>query len=45
MGDKSPHNSTSKKTAVKSLKEKRLEKKSKTDHSSQMDTITHPKKG
>jgi hypothetical protein len=45
MGDKSPHNSTSKKTAVKSIKEKRLEKKSKADHSSQMDNLTHNKKG
>jgi hypothetical protein len=45
MGDKSPHNSTTKKAPVKSIKEKRLEKKSKTDHTSQMDNLTHHKKG
>ena len=45
MGDKSPHNSTAKKAPVKSIKEKRLEKKSKADHTSQMDNLTHHKKG
>jgi hypothetical protein len=45
MGDKSPHNSTTKKAPVKSIKEKRLEKRSKADHSSQMDNLTHNKKG
>jgi len=42
MGDKSPKHDTNKKTAVKSIKEKRLEKKAKADHStSQMDNLTH----
>ena len=44
MGDKSPKQSMSKKPAGKSIKEKRLEKKAKTDHSSQMDNLTHGKK-
>ena len=41
MGDKSPHESHGKKPAAKSIKEKRLEKKAKTEHSSQMDNLTH----
>ena len=45
MGDKSPHNSTAKKAPAKSIKERRLEKKSKADHTSQMDNLTHHKKG
>ena len=44
MGDKSPRQSTAKKPAGKSIKEKRLEKKAKVDHSSQMDNLTHGKK-
>jgi hypothetical protein len=44
MGDKSPHQTTSKKPPVKSIKEKRLEKKAKTEHTSQMDNLTHGKK-
>ncbi|MCU1669471.1 MAG: hypothetical protein JWP40_2398 [Blastococcus sp.] len=45
MGDKSPHNATNKKVAVKSIKEKRQDKKAKADHTSQMDNLTHSKKG
>jgi hypothetical protein len=45
MGDKSPHNGSNKKVAAKSIKEKRLDKKAKTDHTSQMDNLTHQKKG
>ena len=45
MGDKSPRQSMTKKATGKSIKEKRIEKKAKTDHSSQMDNLTHPKKG
>jgi hypothetical protein len=41
MGDKSPKHSTAKKPSGKSIKEKRLEKKAKTDHSSQMENLTH----
>ena len=41
MGDKSPKQSTSKKPAGKSIKEKRLDKKAKGDSSSQMDNLTH----
>jgi hypothetical protein len=44
MGDKSPKQSMSKKPAGKSIKEKRLEKKAKTDHTSQMDSVVHAKK-
>jgi hypothetical protein len=45
MGDKSPHQSTSKKPAAKSLKEKRLDKKAKSDHApSQMETVIHAKR-
>ncbi len=42
MGDKSPKHVTAKKQpSGKSIKEKRLEKKAKTDHSSQMENLTH----
>ena len=41
MGDKSPNKSTSKKPAGKSIKEKRLDKKAKNDHTSQMENLTH----
>jgi hypothetical protein len=41
MGDKSPKNSSAKKPAGKSIKEKRLDKKAKEDTSSQMDNLTH----
>jgi hypothetical protein len=44
MGDKSPKQSMTKKPAGKSIKEKRLEKKSKSDHTSQMETVVHSKK-
>jgi hypothetical protein len=44
MGDKSPKQSMSKKPAGKSIKEKRLEKKAKTDHTSQLDSVVHAKK-
>jgi len=45
MGDKSPHDSHIKKPAAKSIKEKRLEKKAKTDHQpSQMETVVHAKR-
>jgi hypothetical protein len=45
MGDKSPHESHTKKPAVKSIKEKRLEKKAKTEHApSQMETVVHAKR-
>jgi hypothetical protein len=44
MGDKSPKQSSIKKPAGKSIKEKRLEKKAKTDHTSQMDSVVHSKK-
>jgi hypothetical protein len=44
MGDKSPKSSTSKKVAAKSIKEKRLDKKAKSDHTSQMDSVVHAKK-
>jgi hypothetical protein len=44
MGDKSPKQSNVKKPHGKSIKEKRLEKKAKTDHSSQMDNLTHGRK-
>jgi hypothetical protein len=43
MGDKSPKHSTDKKPSVKSIKEKRIEKRAKAaDHTtSQMDNLTH----
>jgi hypothetical protein len=45
MGDKSPHDGHTKKTAAKSIKEKRLEKKAKADHQpSQMETVVHAKR-
>jgi hypothetical protein len=45
MGDKSPkHDSGKKPAAGKSIKEKRLEKKAKSEHTSQMDNLTHGKK-
>jgi hypothetical protein len=45
MGDKSPHQSTTKKPSGKSIKEKRIEKKAKADRTSQMENLTHGKKG
>ena len=44
MGDKSPKHDTAKKPPVKSIKERRLEKKARADHTSQMDNLTHGKK-
>ena len=44
MGDKSPNKSTSKKPAGKSINEKRLDKKAKNDHTSQMETVVHAKR-
>jgi hypothetical protein len=44
MGDKSPKQTNVKKPHGKTIKEKRLEKKSKADTSSQMDNLTHGKK-
>jgi hypothetical protein len=45
MGEKSPKHSTAKKpSSGKSIKEKRLEKKAKSDTTSQMDNLTHGKK-
>ena len=44
MGDKSPKHDAAKKPSGKSIKEKRLEKKAKTDHTSQMDSVVHAKK-
>jgi hypothetical protein len=41
MGDKSPKQTTAKKPSGKSIKEKRLDKKAKSDHTSQMDNLTH----
>ena len=41
MGDKSPKQSSAKKPHGKSIKEKRLEKKAKTDQTSQMENLTH----
>jgi hypothetical protein len=43
MGDKSPKQTNVKKPHGKTIKEKRLEKKSKTDTTSQMDNLTHKK--
>ena len=44
MGDKSPKQMNAKKPHGKSIKEKRLEKKAKGDHTSQMENLTHGKK-
>jgi hypothetical protein len=44
MGDKSPRQHLSKKASGKSIKEKRVEKKAKQDHTSQMENLTHGKK-
>ena len=45
MGDKSTKHDNAKKPATaKTIKEKRLEKKMKTEHTSQMDNLTHGKK-
>jgi hypothetical protein len=44
MGDKSPKQTNAKKPHGKSIKEKRLEKKAKSEHVSQMDNLTHGKK-
>jgi hypothetical protein len=41
MGDKSPKQSTAKKPAGKSIKEKRQDKRNAADTSSQMDNLTH----
>ena len=43
MGDKSPKHSTDKKPSVKSIKEKRIEKRAKAANhtTSQMDNLTH----
>ena len=41
MGDKSPKQSSAKKPAGKTIKEKRQEKRSAADTSSQMDNLTH----
>ena len=43
MADKSPRHTMSKKSG-KSLKEKRVEKKAKTETTPQMDRLTHDKK-
>ena len=43
MADKSPRHSMSKKSG-KSLKEKRVERKTKADHASQMERLTRDKK-
>ena len=44
MGDKSPHQTTTKKPGGKSIKEKRHEKKAKAERASEMDKLMHPKK-
>jgi hypothetical protein len=44
MGDKSPRQSMTKKATGKSIKEKRLDKKAKNDHTAQMESVVHPKK-
>jgi len=41
MGDKSPRQHMTKKASGKSIKEKRLERKAKTDTTSQMENLTH----
>ncbi|WP_272950547.1 hypothetical protein [Ornithinimicrobium pratense] len=43
MADKSPRNSLSKKSG-KSIKEKRADKRAKTEHASGIETTLHPKK-
>jgi hypothetical protein len=43
MSDKSPRNSLSKKSG-KSIKEKRADKRAKSDHPSAVETTLHPKK-
>lgn len=43
MADKSPRHAMSKKSG-KSIKEKRVERKAKVDHTSQMDRLTRDKK-
>ena len=43
MADKSPRHTMSKKSG-KSIKENRVERKTKTDTTSQMDRLTHDKK-
>jgi hypothetical protein len=43
MADKSPRQSMSKKSG-KSIKEKRVERKTKAEPASQMEKLTHPKK-
>jgi hypothetical protein len=44
MGDKSPRQHMTKKATGKSSKEKRIEKKAKNDHTSQIENLTHGKK-
>lgn len=44
MGDKSPKQSSVKKPAGKSIKEKRQDKRNATSTSSQMDNLTHGSK-
>jgi hypothetical protein len=44
MGDKSPKQMNAKKPHGKSIKEKRLDKKAKSDHTSQMENLTHGNK-
>ena len=44
MGDKSPKQTNAKKPHGKSIKEKRLDKKAKSDHTSQMENLTHGQK-
>jgi hypothetical protein len=44
MGDKSPKQTNAKKPHGKSIKEKRLDKKATSDHTSQMENLTHGKK-
>ena len=44
MGDKSPKQTNAKKPHGKSIKEKRLDKKAKSDQTSQMENLTHGKK-
>jgi hypothetical protein len=44
MGDKSPKHESAKKPSVKSIKERRLEKKARAEHTSQMQNLTHGKK-
>ncbi|ADB76114.1 hypothetical protein [Geodermatophilus obscurus] len=44
MGDKSPKQTNAKKPHGKSIKEKRLDRKAKSDHTSQMENLTHGKK-